>query len=1051
MSVLRTTRAVLRVAAVLLSAIGFDLLAGGPAGGRTRDPLFAGRYVFAVFGHDDGLDDLNVESLAQDKTGFLWVGTDNGLFRYDGRRFVRMGPALAALDTRVSVLYETPQGVLFAGTATGLARREGDEFVAVGEESGLPASQIPDGQIVSDEAGRVWVGTASGLFVGENGRFHLVRRPGEKREIRISALHRDPAGTLWVARGASLTVSDGAGWREVGKEIQLPPGEQIDRILTDGAGRVWVRSIRTLWVRAPGTDRFVRDDEGLPASSEFGRLGLGENGEILVPTVRGLARKRGGAWSLTGRREGLTGAVNVALLDREGSLWIGLAGEGLARRLGQGAFRGGGEEEGLANDLVWAIARDGRPGVRPGVPSGVRPGVPPGRPGALWVGTEEGLNRIDPADGSIRTYTRKDGLGGDVVQALAALPDGRLYVGHWPGGVTEIGPEPFRVRRCDFEGVDPSEVKVVSFYRTSTGDLIAGTDRGVFRVPAHGLPDRLLLLKAPEAAGPSRQFAFAEDAAGILWGAGEGGLSRLTGAEPRRFGTEDGLRARDLSGIVRMEDGSFAVGYRNVPGIDRVQVRGGRLTVTPFPDPPGTPPAKVVFLGRDAAGALWAGTPSGISVYPREGVPLHYGVSDGLISDDMDQNAFLAEPDGTVWMGTSRGLVHFSPGVPQARRLPPPVVILEAWAGGRKLDLRAPARLSRRERDLRLSWAALTFIEPKRVKYIYRLVGLDSRPVETKVPEVRYSALAPGDYRLEVTAISAAGMPSQRPATFVFSMAPPWWEEGWAWILGGLLFGLVVAGVTQWRTRSLEAERQRLETAVAERSAELAAMNRELQEASLTDPLTGLRNRRFFSAEIGREVAKVLRAFRSSGDGPPPEGRDLVFYLVDLDHFKEINDLYGHDAGDGVLVEAAARLESVVRKSDWLIRWGGEEFLIVSGESDRQQARLLAERILSVISRVPMDLGKRRTIWRTCSVGWAVFPWLPATPEAVSYDEILRLADRALLLAKRSGRHQSVGLLPAGDGSGSIEDAEAAVRIPVLGGEETAFALVRSLGPITPE
>ncbi|MGE5346156.1 MAG: GGDEF domain-containing protein, partial [Acidithiobacillales bacterium] len=380
-----------------------------------------------------------------------------------------------------------------------------------------------------------------------------------------------------------------------------------------------------------------------------------------------------------------------------------------------------------------------------------------------------------------------------------------------------------------------------------------------------------------------------------------------------------------------------------------------------------------------------------------------------------------------------------------------PVVVLEAWAGGHKLDLTAPARLSRRERDLRISWAALTFIEPKRVKYIYHLVGLDARPVETKVPEVRYSALPAGEYRLEVTAVSAAGVPSERPAAFAFSVAPPWWEEGWAWILGGLLFGLVVAGVTQWRTRSLEAERQRLEAAVAERSAELAAMNRELQEASLTDPLTGLRNRRFFSSEISREVAKVLRAFRSSGGGLPPEGRDLVFYLVDIDHFKEINDLYGHDVGDGVLIETAARLESVVRKSDWLIRWGGEEFLIVTGESDRQQARLLSERILSVISRVPMNLGKGRTIWRTCSVGWAVFPWLPAAPEAVTYDEILRLADRALLLAKRSGRHQSVGLLPAGDGSGSVEDVQAAVRLPVLDGDETAFSLVRSLGPVTPE
>ena len=1025
----------MRSAAALLLLLGVvpaPALDSGP--GAASHFLFEGRYVFATFGRDDGLGDLNAESLLQDRTGFLWVGTDNGLYRYDGRQFVRTGAELAALDTRVSVLHETPDGILFAGTSTGLARREGDRFVAIGEESGLPASEILDGQIASDGAGHVWVGTSKGLFVGEAGSFRLVPRPGGLPEVRITALHRDPAGALWVARGTSLTVTEGGRSREAGTGIPFPAGEQIDRIATDGEGRLWVRTIRTLWMKAPGS-RFVRDDNGLPASSETGRLALGENGEILVPTVRGLAQKRDGAWRLTGRREGLTGAVNAALVDREGSLWIGLAGEGLARRLGQGAFRGGGEDEGLANNLVWAIAR-----------GGTSKGT-----GALWVGTEEGLNRIDPRDESIRTYRRKDGLGGDAMQALAAFPDGRLYIGHWPGGVTRREPDRDLFRRCEFEGAEPSGIKVLSLFRTRRGDLIAGTDKGVFRLPAGAGGDRFLRFPTPESPFGWRKFAFVEDAEGVLWAAGEGGLFRLTGPEPRRFGSEDGLRARDLSGIVLMEDGSFAAGYRNSPGVDRILVRGSRLTVTPLPEPPGAPPGKVVFLGRDAEGAIWAGTQLGVNVYPTRGTPVHYGRSDGLVTDDMDQNAFFVDSDGTVWLGTSRGLVRFTPGVPPMKRLPPPVVLLEAWAGGRALDPAVPARLSRRERDVRLSWAALTFVEPRRVKYLYRLVGLDAPPVETHLGEVRYPALPSGNYRFEVTAVSAAGMPSEKMAAFSFSVARPWWEEGWSWILGGLLLGVIVAAITQWRTRSLEGERLRLETAVAERSAELAAMNRELQEASLTDPLTGLRNRRFFSTEISREVAKVFRAFRPAGGGPPPEGRDLVFYLVDLDHFKEINDLYGHDVGDGVLVEVAARLGNVVRKSDWLIRWGGEEFLIVSREGDRQQARLLAERILSVVSREPIDLGKGRSVWRTCSVGWAVFPWLLAAPDAVSYDEVLRLADRALLLAKRSGRHQSVGLLPVGDGTADLEAAQSAVRQPVLDGEEQALCLVRSLGSITPE
>ncbi len=1011
--------------------------------GRGPDPeeqgarFFEGRYVFTTYGREDGLGDLNVHELLQDRTGFLWAGTENGLYRFDARQFVKMGTELAALDTRINVLHETPDGTLLAGTRAGLARREGDRFVAVGAESGLPNAEVLDGGIASDEKGHIWVGTPEGLFRSENGTFRLVPRPGGLPEVRITALHREPSGRLWVARGTSLTETDANGMRDAGAGIELPAGEQIERILADGAGSVWLRTLRTLWVREKGSDRFVRDDAGLPASSEFGRLELGEKGELLVPTVRGLARRAGGSWSLIGRPEGLPGtSVNCAIVDREGSLWIGLAGEGVARRLGRGAFSGGGEEKGLAHNLVWAIARE----------------TSRGGSGPLWVGTEEGLNRIDPADGAIRTFRRKDGLASDVVQTLAALPDGRVYAGHWPGGITRLGPGDAGPRRCELEGTDSSAVKVASLYLSKGGDLYAGTDAGVFRLPAGALADRFVAVPVPGGAPAWRMFGFVETADGLLWGAGEGGLVRLTGPDPRRFGPQEGLRTRDLSCIAVLSDGSFAVGHRYAPGVDRLVVRGGRVSGTPFPLPPGAPPGqKAVFLGRDAGGALWAGTQDGIDVFPERGEPVHYGRSDGLLTDDMDQNAFFAEPDGTVWAGTSRGLVRYLPGVPPPPRLPPPVVLLEAWAGDRRLDPSQAARLARSERDVRLSWTALTFVEPRRVRYRYRLSGVDASPVETSLGEVRFTALPSGSYRFEVSAVSAAGVPSAAPAVFAFSVSSAWWEQAWAWLLGGLLVGGAVVSIIRWRTRTLEDERRRLEAAVLARSTELAAMNRELQEASLTDPLTGLRNRRFFSAEIGRDVAQVLRAFKPQAAEEPPEGRDLIFYLVDLDHFKEINDLHGHDAGDRVLVEIAGRLESVMRKSDSLIRWGGEEFLVLSRGGDRQQARILAERILSVISREPVDLGKARSVWKTCSIGWAPYPWLPAAPDAVSYEEVLRLADRALLLAKRSGRHQAVGLLPPEGEPLDVERTQSMLRQLAPGEEEQALAVIFSPGPVTPE
>jgi diguanylate cyclase (GGDEF)-like protein len=192
---------------------------------------------------------------------------------------------------------------------------------------------------------------------------------------------------------------------------------------------------------------------------------------------------------------------------------------------------------------------------------------------------------------------------------------------------------------------------------------------------------------------------------------------------------------------------------------------------------------------------------------------------------------------------------------------------------------------------------------------------------------------------------------------------------------------------------------------------ELLRTNVVLQEASLTDPLTSLRNRRYFSATIEGDVSQTLRAY---DDGHDLHIRDLVFYLIDADNFKEVNDRYGHDVGDKVLVEMSRRLSSSIRHSDVLVRWGGEEFLVVSRYTDRGEAELLARRVLSAVADAPFLLGETgKAIERTCSVGWAAFPWFPTDPRAVNYEEVLTLADRALNQAKQSGKNRAVGMMPA--------------------------------------
>jgi diguanylate cyclase (GGDEF)-like protein len=192
---------------------------------------------------------------------------------------------------------------------------------------------------------------------------------------------------------------------------------------------------------------------------------------------------------------------------------------------------------------------------------------------------------------------------------------------------------------------------------------------------------------------------------------------------------------------------------------------------------------------------------------------------------------------------------------------------------------------------------------------------------------------------------------------------------------------------------------------------ELVRTNLVLQEASVTDPLTGVRNRRFFSASIEADVGQTLRSY---SDGRDPQTRDLVFYLIDADNFKEVNDRYGHDVGDKVLIELSKRLSSSIRHSDVLVRWGGEEFLIVSRYTNRTDAELLAQRVLAAVGDTPFHIdGSATSIYRTCSIGWAAFPWLAENPRALSYDDVLTVADRALNRAKQMGKNRAVGMLPA--------------------------------------
>jgi diguanylate cyclase (GGDEF)-like protein len=267
---------------------------------------------------------------------------------------------------------------------------------------------------------------------------------------------------------------------------------------------------------------------------------------------------------------------------------------------------------------------------------------------------------------------------------------------------------------------------------------------------------------------------------------------------------------------------------------------------------------------------------------------------------------------------------------------------------------------------------------------------------------------------------------------------PPWWQQPWAVAAAVLLALAALQGLVRLRTRQLRARQRELEDSVQQRTAELQRLTKALQqesaalkESSLTDPLTGLRNRRFLVMQAADETSLAARRHEDAdtslgepGAGPTPADADLVFFVIDLDHFKRINDEHGHAAGDAVLRGVAQRLGEVFRESDHLVRWGGEEFLAMARGTSREHADALAERIRSAVAAQPFAVPGGLPLRVTCSIGFACFPLSSRHPRLLDWGETVNLADAALYAAKASGRDAWVGLVDAGE----IGDAAAGAR-----------------------
>lgn len=971
--------------------------------------MAAPQFTFQSYDQDDGLRNLAVNCFAEGSDGLLWVATENGLYRFDGRRFDEMWPADdgAAGDPAVYAVHADAKGRIWAVTERALQVLQGGTWRQIAAADGATLGERC-GDLLPLEDGEALVVSDQGLLSARSGApgastlqpyFSAAAVMATPDLASPQSLARDHEGRLWLGCGERICERERNGtMRRFGAEEGVPSG-QWNQLLLDSRNRLWARSADALVVREPDADRFTAI--ALPPSTAAGiavlpaplvedRLG----GIVTRIGDAEVARWDGRQWQQWDRRNGLPRYPLTAMaIDREGSLWLATSGHGPQRWLGFGLWSHWTVDSGLPDDQVWGMERDAA--------------------GDIWVATGQGLVRIAQPTGSVHPAPRlPDGPLHQIV-GIARTADDAIWAVEYEGRLLRLAPGS---RAAEIVATLDRPLRVAV---DGHGRLIVVTRGGNYLIERPTAERQLQPLEGERYRG-QRFRDIAIDRGGDAWLISADGIFRIDGRQMLPLTDAADRPILGYSSASFAPDGELWLGSFG-DGLARLRIDAGRAVAREVVSLPQLNTRHLMFVRHDPRGQLWIGADSGVLRLGADGAR-RYTRGDGLIWDDCNEGAFLAEPDGAVWIGTSAGLSRFDAALDGRVGARLQALLMGARFGGRELQPGADNHIDWTVESLQLSFSAANFAAARHLRFAYRLLGLeDGAWTETAEREVRIAHVPPGAYALELVAINPLSGERSDPLRLSFTMAPPWWRTWWAWLLWTSLAGAIVWLAGWLRVRLLIAQRRRLERLVGERTCELEAEKRELLatrealiERATRDSLTGLWNRASILEILDREL--TLARWKA---------QPLAVVLVDLDHFKAINDVRGHLAGDEVIRETARRLVAGVREEDFVGRYGGEEILMVMPELAPEQPCRRIEQVREAIGmhRFQTSAGDLPV---TASFGVA---WMSA--ERSDAASLLHAADQALYRAKAAGRNR-VCYAPARDAPD--DEAPLEIREPQASG-----------------
>ncbi len=950
----------------------------------------------------DGLSQSSVEVISEDRNGFLWFGTQEGLNRFDGYEFVVHLPAAKPgrlRDGFIQAIVPDRRGDLWVGTLSGLQHLN----VATGRfgETVTPAGigvRLNTLHVAAD--GRLWFASESG---GLWTRRETEAGPAQRvitgllgANARVTAVTAGAPGMIWIAGDGQLfqlQVKESGRKFSVASRLVLP-GAGIVRAIHIDDGGLWLGRQNASFLRFDPRSGVVTEYPELPrfvltiAAAGNGRMWIGGKGagvRRFDPKTREIVTYR----NEPGNAESLADDdVAVVHQDQGGSLWAG-------------AWNGGVSRLNLYSQ-AFATLRN-RPEKRDSLPDNDVTRMAESPDGRLWVVTRNDVLAVGvPGSGSFRTLP----LARDLTSIAFAGPV--PYVGT-TSGLVEIDPvsglarAPREIVRS--AGLDRMAIEAMA----GAGDhlwIIAGGSLYRLTLGGSGALQRVSL---PPIREMTSLYASPD---GRLWiGCADSTVLRADAGPDaitiRRIG-DASLGARGRLGAVTEHDGVLWVGAAK--GIGRLSPEGGSVAWIDLEQ--GMPSRTVGSILGDDRGILWFATERGITSFnPSTRRAVHFGGAQGA-QDSGYVEGSAARGQSGVFYFAGRGITTFDPRRVSVNPYRPRVVftaleirhrpVLASWMDSKsplptELHAAEEVTLSPDAIVFSVAMAAPGVNDPEGVHFSHRLDGFDEEWIESNSDRriATYMSLAPGRYVLRARARSQSGVWSKDETRLEIRILPPWWRTPVALAAWLALVMLMLAAIVQQLRR-----RTSMRIMLAEQGA--------LRRASVTDPLTGLYNRRFLAEWLKLEIPRTLRTHRlPTALGSRPEA--LLFIMIDLDDLKRINDAFGHDAGDRVIQALAKLLESHARADDLAVRLGGDEFVLVIRLSDRSQASQVVERLRAGSNT--LDAGFGESSRSTISLGFAQFPFVEHEADALTWEQTMQLADRALLHSKRRGGNVWTGFV----------------------------------------